>query len=129
MICSNSKFILSTQHSKRFYSANFRFFNLNIFSAHRELSTKSGKHNFLTGSDIWGSANNLQRLSLSGIYFCDMKMVRIWMRNALQDLCNYHTCKTSGNFLCLFLRLNLQANAVKYPSQFIRGKIKLNILL
>src|SRR5574344_343356 len=79
MVRTYSKFILRTQHSKRFNPANFRFFNLNFFTAHSKFGAKSCQHNLLTRSHIRSTANNLKRLAFTGVNFCYVKVVRIGM--------------------------------------------------
>ncbi len=127
VVGSDPNLVLGANHAMRGNTAQLRGLDGELLVAIIKDSADCGDNNLLTCSDICSAANNIERLGTTDINFSHVKMIRIGMRLASQNLANDKTLKAALDALRLLHAVDLEADGGKKSRELFWGKIKIDV--
>ena len=120
MICSNTDFIFSTNHTVRFNATDFRALDRKALITIIQFSTVYSNNHFLSGSYIRRTTNNLQGFRAANIHGCNVQVIGIRMFFASKNFTDDKSFQSTFDGLNFFYPSGFQTNRGKCCCYFIR---------
>ena len=128
MACTDTDFILCTNHAVALYATKFALLDSETLIAVIEFATQLSHNHLLTGSYIWSTAHYLLHHSIAFIHCSDMHVVTIRMRFTSEHFAHYKAFKTTLYRLYFFYSLNFETHAGEGLAHFFSTHVKVNVL-
>ena len=127
MVGANAYLVFSTNHSERFHTTQFAFFDGKLLFAIIEHASQVCDNHLLAGSHIGSPAHNLLRFALAQIHRRDMKVIAIGVRLTRKHLAYEKPFQSAFDRLHFFESINFQSARGQCVCRFLRGKVEVDV--